>query len=56
MMQQKSLFPSNFRDFYMSMTPEKAQQQINDMLQSGQITQNQLEEAKKMASFIMSIK
>lgn len=38
-----------FQQFRKSWTPEAAQQQINQMLQSGQINQQQLEQAKAMA-------
>ena len=38
-----------FQQFRKSWTPESAQQQINQLLQSGQINQQQLEQAKAMA-------
>lgn len=38
-----------FQQFRKGWTPESAQQQINQLLQSGQINQQQLEQAKAMA-------
>lgn len=38
-----------FQQFRKGWTPESAQQQINQMLQSGKINQQQLEQAKAMA-------
>lgn len=38
-----------FQQFRKGWTPEAAQQQINQMLQSGRINQQQLEHAKAMA-------
>lgn len=38
-----------FQQFSKGWTPEAAQQQINQMLQSGKINQQQLEQAKAMA-------
>ena len=38
-----------FQNFKKGWTPEAAQQQINQLLQSGRINQQQLEQAKAMA-------
>ena len=38
-----------FQNFKKGWTPEAAQQQINQLLQSGKINQQQLEQAKAMA-------
>lgn len=38
-----------FMEFKKGWTPETAQQQINQLLQSGKINQQQLEQAKAMA-------
>lgn len=38
-----------FREFRAMWTPQAAQQKINEMLQSGQINGQQLEQAKQMA-------
>ena len=38
-----------FQQFRKGWTPESAQQQINQLLQSGRINQQQLEQAKAMA-------
>lgn len=38
-----------FQQFRKGWTPEAAQQQINQLLQSGRINQQQLEQAKAMA-------
>ena len=38
-----------FKQFRKGWTPEAAQQQINQMLQSGKINQQQLEQAKAIA-------
>lgn len=44
-----------FQQFRKGWTPEAAQQQINQMLQSGRINQQQLEHAKAMAQQIQGL-
>ena len=44
-----------FQQFRNGWTPESAQQQINQMLQSGQINQQQLEQAKAMAQQMQNL-
>ena len=44
-----------FQQFRKGWTPESAQQQINQLLQSGRINQQQLEQAKAMAQQMQSL-
>lgn len=44
-----------FQQFRKGWTPEAAQQQINQLLQSGRINQQQLEQAKAMAQQMQSL-
>lgn len=41
---------SEFRKFAASMTPEKAKQQIEQLLSSGQMTQEQFQQLKQQAA------
>ena len=47
---------NQFESFRKQWTPEQAQQKINQMLASGQITQQQLEQAKQLAQTIASMR
>ena len=44
-----------FQQFRKGWTPDAAQQQINQLLQSGRINQQQLEQAKAMAQQMQSL-
>lgn len=44
-----------FNEFRRSWTPESAQARINEMLRSGQITQDQYDQAREMASRMSSM-
>lgn len=46
---------AQFRQFAKSMTPQKAQQQIEKMLTSGQISQVQFESLKQQAQSFMQL-
>jgi hypothetical protein len=41
--------PPSFNDFMRSMTPESAKAQLDQMVKSGQLTENQLQQAIEMA-------
>lgn len=44
-----------FNDFRNAWTPDGAQRKINEMLNTGQITQDQFEQAREMASRMSSL-
>ncbi len=44
---------SKFRQFAAGMTPEKAKQQVEQMLSSGQISQEQFQQLKQQANELM---
>lgn len=46
---------AQFRQFAKSMTPQKAQQQIEKMLTSGQMSQSQFESLKQQAQSFMQL-
>ncbi len=46
---------AQFRQFAKSMTPQKAQQQIEKMLTSGQMSQTQFESLKQQAQSFMQL-
>lgn len=47
-------YQPSFKEFAASMTPEKAKNQIEMMLQNGQITPQQLNDAKQIVNSILS--
>jgi hypothetical protein len=45
--------PPSFREFSQNISPNDAKQQVENMLNSGQISQEQFEKAKQIASLFM---
>lgn len=45
--------PPSFREFSQNVSPNDAKQQVENMLNSGQISQEQFEKAKQIASLFM---
>ena len=46
---------SEFRKFAANMTPEKAEQEVNKLLSSGQLSKQQFEELKQQAKSFMQL-
>ena len=51
---QNQQYRPSFNEFASWMTPEKAKMQVESMLQNGQLTQQQFENAKNIVNSILS--
>lgn len=45
--------PHNFKEFAAMWTPDKAKQRVEEMIQSGQVSQQQFEQAKQIANSLL---